>query len=151
MVINNDSKASNQHSAYNGLIIRKFVKDDWKDFNNYGLVADNCYPYLRYAEVLMTYIEAKNEMGQCTQEDLDKTINLLRERAYRGTGIAYPRVEVASQADLRKIIRMDRRQEFAFEGCAIVTCYVGVSLRNRITNRWTTCPVPGPVLPVGMV
>jgi len=52
--------------------------------NNYGLVADNSYPYLRYAEVLMTYIEAKNEMGQCTQEDLDKTINLLRERAYRG-------------------------------------------------------------------
>jgi len=116
MVSNNDSKASNQHAAYNGLIIRKFVKDDWKDYKNYGLVADNCYPYLRYAEVLMTYIEAKNEMGQCTQEDLDKTINLLRERAYRGTGIGYPRVEVASQADLRKIIRMDRRQEFAFEG-----------------------------------
>lgn len=116
MVVNTDSKASNQHSAYNGLIIRKFVKDDWKFFDSYGLVADNCYPYLRYAEILMTYIEAKNEMGQCTQEDLDKTINLLRERAYRGSGITYPRVEVASQADLRKIIRMDRRSEFAFEG-----------------------------------
>lgn len=31
----------------------------------------------------MTYVEAKNEMGQCTQDDLDKTINLIRERAYR--------------------------------------------------------------------
>lgn len=125
MVLSTDSKASNQHSAYNGLIIRKFVKDDWKDFNNYGLVADNCYPYLRYAEVLMTYIEAKNELGQCTQEDLDKTINLIRERAYRGTGISYPRVEVASQAVLRKIIRMERRSEFAFEG-----------LRYRDLLRW---------------
>lgn len=125
MVVNNDSKASNQHSAYQGLIIRKFVKDDWKDFNNYGLVADNCYPYLRYAEILMTYVEAKNELGQCTQEDLDKSINLVRERAYKGSGVTFPRVEVASQEALRKIIRMERRSEFAFEG-----------LRYRDLLRW---------------
>lgn len=116
MVINNDGKASNQHSAYNGLMLRKFVKDAWKDYSSYGGVSDNCYPYLRYAEILMTYIEAKNELGQCTQEDLDKTINAVRERAYRGTGITYPRVEVASQAALRKVIRMERRSEFAMEG-----------------------------------
>lgn len=125
MVLNSDSKASNQHSAYNGLMLRKFVKDNWKDYDSYGGVSDNCYPYLRYAEVLMTYIEAKNELGQCTQEDLDKTINLIRERAYRGTGINYPRVEVTSQAALRKIIRMERRSEFAFEG-----------LRYRDLLRW---------------
>lgn len=125
MVLNSDSKASNQHSAYNGLMLRKFVKDNWKDYDSYGGVSDNCYPYLRYAEVLMTYIEAKNELGQCTQEDLDKTINLIRERAYRGTGISYPRVEVAPQAALRKIIRMERRSEFAFEG-----------LRYRDLLRW---------------
>lgn len=125
MVLNNDAKASNQHSAYNGLIIRKFVKDNWKDYETYGGVSDNCYPYLRYAEILMTYIEAKNEMGQCTQDDLDKSINLIRERAYKDSGINYPRVEVASQAELRKIIRMERRSEFAFEG-----------LRYRDLLRW---------------
>ena len=125
MKLNNDSKASNQHSAYNGLIIRKFVKDAWRSFNSYGGVADNCYPYLRYAEILMTYIEAKNELGECTQEDLDKTINLLRERAYQGTDITYPRVEVTSKESLRKIIRMERRSEFAFEG-----------LRYRDLLRW---------------
>ena len=64
-------------------------------------------------------------MGQCTQDDLDKTINKIRERAYRETGIAYPRVEVQSQEALRKIIRMDRRSEFAFEG-----------LRYRDLLRW---------------
>ncbi len=125
MVLNNDAKASNQHSAYNGLMLRKFVKDLWKDYNSYGGVSDNCYPYLRYAEMLMTYIEAKNEMGTCTQDDLDKTINLLRERAYSNTDISYPRVVVASQADLRKIIRMERRSEFAFEG-----------IRYRDLLRW---------------
>ena len=102
MVINTDGKAANQHSAYNGLMMRKFVKDNWKDFNSNGNVSDNCYPYLRYAEVLMTYVEAKNELGTCTQEDLDKTINLIRERAYRGSGIAYPVVKVASKEELRK-------------------------------------------------
>lgn len=125
MVLSNDSKATNQHAAYNGLAMRKFVKDNWKDYKMYGNKADNCYPYLRYAEILMTYAEAKNEMGQCTQEDLDKSINLVRERAYKGSGMAYPRVEVASQEALRKIIRMERRSEFAFEG-----------LRYRDLLRW---------------
>lgn len=125
MVLSNDSKATNQHAAYNGLAMRKFVKDNWKDYKMYGNKADNCYSYLRYAEILMTYAEAKNEMGQCTQEDLDKSINLVRERAYKGSGMAYPRVEVASQEALRKIIRMERRSEFAFEG-----------LRYRDLLRW---------------
>ena len=125
MVINTDGKAANQHSAYNGLMMRKFVKDNWKDFNSNGNVSDNCYPYLRYAEVLMTYVEAKNELGTCTQEDLDKTINLIRERAYRGSGIAYPVVKVASKEELRKVIRMERRVEFAFEG-----------IRYRDLLRW---------------
>jgi len=116
MVLNNDAKASNQHSAYNGLLLRKFVKDNWKDFSSNGGISDNCYPYLRYAEVMLTYVEARNELGQCTQEDLDKTINLVRERAYRGSDMSYPRVEVSSQAALRKIIRMERRSELAFEG-----------------------------------
>ena len=105
--------------------MRKFVKDNWKNFNSNGNVSDNCYPYLRYAEILMTYLEAKNELGQCTQDDLDRTINLIRERAYRGSGITYPRVETTSQEALRKIIRMERRSEFAFEG-----------LRYRDLLRW---------------
>lgn len=35
----------------------------------------------RYAEVLLMYAEAKAELNQITNEDLDKTINALRERA----------------------------------------------------------------------
>lgn len=34
----------------------------------------------RYAEVLLNYVEAKYELGQCTQDVLDKTINKLRDR-----------------------------------------------------------------------
>ncbi|MCQ2165138.1 MAG: RagB/SusD family nutrient uptake outer membrane protein [Bacteroidales bacterium] len=125
MVLTYDSKAGNQHSVYNGLLLRKYVKDDWKDCGLYNNSSDNVYPYLRYAEVLMTYIEAKNELGSVTQADLDATINKIRERAYKGTGIDYPKVTTGSQADLRKIIRMERRAEFPFE-----------SIRYRDLLRW---------------
>ena len=38
----------------------------------------------RYGEVLMIYAEAKAELGECTQEVLDKTINVLRDRIDMG-------------------------------------------------------------------
>ncbi|MGZ7196576.1 RagB/SusD family nutrient uptake outer membrane protein, partial [Streptococcus pyogenes] len=36
--------------------------------------------YFRYAEVLLNYIEAKAELGIATQDDVNKTINLIRSR-----------------------------------------------------------------------
>lgn len=41
---------------------------------------DNCLPYMRYAEVLLNYAEAKAELGTITQDDADRSINLLRDR-----------------------------------------------------------------------
>lgn len=38
-------------------------------------------PVYRYAEVLLNYAEAKAELGTLTQTDLDKSINLIRQRA----------------------------------------------------------------------
>lgn len=38
-------------------------------------------PVYRYAEVLLNYAEAKAELGTLTQADLDKSINLIRQRA----------------------------------------------------------------------
>lgn len=37
-------------------------------------------PVFRYAEVLLNYAEAKAELGTLTQEDLDKSVNLIRAR-----------------------------------------------------------------------
>lgn len=42
-----------------------------------------CYtdlPVFRYGEILLIYAEAKAELGIMTQEDVDKSINLLRDR-----------------------------------------------------------------------
>lgn len=125
LVKTSDSKAANQHAVYTGLPISKFVRTEWKDFALYNLRMDNIYPYLRYAEILMNYAEAKNELGTVTQEDLDMTINKVRERAYAGKDVQYPRVTVSDQKTLRKIIRMERRMEFAFE-----------NMRYRDLLRW---------------
>lgn len=56
------------------------------------------------------------EQDKCTQEVLDLTINKIRERAYNGTGMAYPRVTVGSQQELRTILRTERFIELAWEG-----------------------------------
>lgn len=37
-------------------------------------------PICRYAEVLLIYAEAKAELGKLTQEDMDKSVNLIRAR-----------------------------------------------------------------------
>ena len=42
--------------------------------------SDNDMPVFRYAEVLLNYAEAKAELGTLTQDDIDKTIKLLRDR-----------------------------------------------------------------------
>lgn len=42
---------------------------------------DNDIPAIRYAETLLDYAEAKAELGSLVQADLDKTVNLIRQRA----------------------------------------------------------------------
>lgn len=48
---------------------------------NQGAKSVTDYPVLRYAEVLLNYAEAKAELGELTFDDVDATINLIRERA----------------------------------------------------------------------
>lgn len=74
----------------------------------------NDFHLLRYAEVLLTYAEAKLEQGTLTQEDLDISINLLRDRV----GMAHMDIAElqANGLDLQEEIRRERRVELALEG-----------------------------------
>ena len=47
-------------------------------------------PVFRYAEVLLNYAEAKAELGTLTQADLDKTVNVIRDR------VAMPHLDMAA-------------------------------------------------------
>lgn len=48
----------------------------------------NDAPVIRYAEVLLNWIEAKAELGGVTQDDIDNSINLLRRRPLDETALA---------------------------------------------------------------
>ena len=47
-------------------------------------------PVIRFGEVVLIYAEAKAELGTLTQEDLDKSLNLLRDR------VAMPHLDLAA-------------------------------------------------------
>lgn len=75
---------------------------------------DNDIHHIRYAEVLLTYAEAKMEQGSLTQADLDISINLLRDRV----GMKHMELSflTAHGMDIRTEIRRERRVELVLEG-----------------------------------
>ncbi len=92
----------------------------------------NDLPVFRYAEVLLNYAEAKAELGTLTQDDLDKSINLIRRRVgmpdlnmatananpdryLASTGTGYPNVTGTNQGVILEI-RRERAIELDQEG-----------------------------------
>lgn len=61
-------------SSSTGYMIAKFVT------NITTINGTNALPYYRYAEVLLNFAEAKAELGNITQTDIDKSVKLLRDR-----------------------------------------------------------------------
>lgn len=74
---------------------------------------------IRYAEVLLMYAEAKNELGQLDANVWNQTIRALRIRAKFTDAGATELNAALTQAQLRDLIRRERRSELAFEGLRI--------------------------------
>jgi len=85
---------------------------------------------IRYADVLLMYAEAKNELGLMNESIWNLTIKALRTRA----GFTDPGALIFNaswtKADLQDIIRRERRCELALEG-----------LRIHDIRRWKTAEV----------
>lgn len=73
----------------------------------------------RYADILLMYAEAKNELNQMNSTVWDKTIKLLRSRAGFTDTAALSFNTTLGQIGLREVIRNERRTEFAMEGLRI--------------------------------
>jgi hypothetical protein len=67
------------------------------------------YILMRYADILLTYAEAKIELNQI-DVSVNNAINAVRNRA------GQPNTTASTQADLRQIVRRERAVEFALEG-----------------------------------
>lgn len=86
--------------------------------DNYGKVDGMVF---RYAEALLNFAEAKAELGTLTQEDLDRSINLLRNRVGMpdltiDVGFVDPEWDFPALSPIINEIRRERRVELAFEG-----------------------------------
>ena len=80
--------------------------------------ADNNWPVLRYADVLLMYAEALNEQGYVADGPAFGYLNLVRQRAGLAdkTSVnAEPSLQIADQAAFRLAIEQERRVELAFE------------------------------------
>ena len=84
-----------------------------------GVQATTDAPIIRFGEILLNFAEAKAELGNISQADLDNSINLLRDRA----GVAHLTMNVGFSADDRDTrvdpllweIRRERRVELMLE------------------------------------
>jgi hypothetical protein len=75
------------------------------------------YPVIRYAEVLLNYAEAVFERnGAITDADLDKSLNLVRNRVNRTMPKLSNAFVGANGLDMRTEIRRERNVELYFEG-----------------------------------
>lgn len=132
--------------AATGYHIIKYVIDEaW--YNNKAR-NKNSVPLFRYAEVLLNYAEAREELGSLNNEDWSVTVGALRSRAGITGGLSskptsvdkylqenfYPSVSSAPMLEIRR----ERAIELFYEG-----------LRRNDLNRWgcgsniTTVPITG--------
>jgi hypothetical protein len=106
-----DQLTTTKQATRTGFGLHKFNYDGFAggDLQNSGIDL----PIIRYAEVLLSYLEAKLEAGDAIDQALlDATINKVRSRA----SVAMPAVTATDAAALRIILRKERRNELALEG-----------------------------------
>ena len=96
--------------TYSGYYTRKYAEISTTPFVGHD---DNDIVMLRLGEVLLNYAEAKYMTGALSQEDLDKSINLLRDRV----GMVHLTFSnIPEGSDMLSEIRRERKVELFFEG-----------------------------------
>lgn len=113
---NRDSRTVSWPAAFCGYLWKKYTDEDAQMINQ--TTSDINFTLMRLAEMHLIYAEAKIESN-----DIDATvleaINAVRARAYgvdvNDTG-SYPAITTTDQAELRKVLRRERKVELANEG-----------------------------------
>ncbi len=120
-----DGNARGSDFNYNrtGYTIRKWVNQE-DNMDHWGKSKQKTYPIFRYAEVLMGYVEAMNEMsssytdeatGITVTKDVNQMVKYFNEIRYRA---GLPGITVAEAGDyetMKSLIKYERQIEFFFE------------------------------------
>lgn len=135
-VRNNDTRSVQVNASFTGFLWKKGIDQSWFD----RLVEDNDRIICRFAEVLLTYAEAKIELNEIDASVLN-AINRVRARAY-GVAVtatsAYPAITTTNATELKKIVRRERRVEFVLEGLRYMDL-----IRWKLAEKALTRPVIG--------
>ena len=113
------------HELHGGTLTGYYTK---KFLNNMSFKSPTTYthacPIFRYAEVLLGYVEAMNEMeGSYTDEDgqvtvtrdVDQMVKYFNQIRYRAGQPGITTADAADQSRMRELIKHERLIEFAFE------------------------------------
>lgn len=106
-----DQLTYSKQATRTGYGLRKFFDENFSGdlITGYG----GNLPIIRYAEVLLSYLEAELEGGKpITQALLDMTINKTRGRL----SVKMPQITITVADQLRPVLRKERRIEMALEG-----------------------------------
>jgi len=102
-----------------GYYYRKYADPSPAAYIGGGWESNLNLPLIRFADVLLMYAEAKNELQQMNSSIWDLSIRKLRQRAgFDDTGEAL-NLPAGDQASWRELIRNERRTELALEGLRI--------------------------------
>ena len=119
----------NQFATSTGYNVKKYINSvDLASPNNCGI---NLI-FIRYAEILLTYAEAKVELNQ-----LDESVYLAINKVRTRSDVNMPPIPAGkTQAELRVAVRHERTVELAFEGLHLFDI-----------RRWKTAELvmPGPI------
>ncbi|SCD18944.1 SusD domain-containing protein [Proteiniphilum saccharofermentans] len=122
---------------WSGYLLHKFSDGDYTgNITQYG----GDFPMIRYAEVLLSYLESCIESGMpITQNLLNATINKVRGREE----VQMPPVTETDPAKLTTILRRERRVELAWEGLRLYDLFrwriAHVKLKGTFTGM-KVCP-----------
>lgn len=126
---------------WSGYSVKKFADEDYTgQIRTYG----GDFPMVRYAEVLLSYLEANIETGVISQAVLDQTINMVRGRA----DVSMPRITETDPVKLTTILRRERRVELAWEGLRLYDLFrwriAHINLRGRFHGMKITSVAEAP-------
>lgn len=138
-----NQEVTNPYSSFTGYNIYKYMEE--ANIAAPGAGHNNFILY-RFAEILLIYAEASVELGQIDQSVID-ALNMVRARAYGNTdangntniqAANYPMISTMDAAQLRKVIRRERKVELCFEGFRLDDLkrwgLLSKALNNRINN-----------------
>ena len=115
---------------WSGYLLNKFADEDFTgNVRAYG----GDFVMVRYAEVLLSYLEANIESNSAIDQNLlDETINKIRQRP----SVNMPKVTETDPAKLTTILRRERRVELAWEGLRLYDLFrwrtAHINLKSKV-------------------